>query len=284
MSDHARLDFNLIEKLRAVGNRHEGRCPACAETDGDKKGNHLSIDADERWTCIMFPGAEGKEHRSRIRALVGIKDGTNYRRPVRATYTKPVREPWKPYEMTNAELEQCVSMAKALANNPDALQRIAKARAWQPETIRLLAVELCLGIHEGKLVMIYPTGAKQRLKPLTKGQQHHGAAFRQLFGKPSLWMGDRILRCTEKVHIVEGESAAIALCDAGLDNGTTNLVMATPGASSWRREWASRFAGLEVLIWPDADEAGEKHASAILDSLQGIARSVRIVRMEGGIV
>ena len=284
MSDHARLDFNLIEKLRAVGDRNVGRCPACAEFDSDKKRNHLSINANGRWCCVMFPKPGGNAHRSRIRELVGIKGDAPRIYTSRTAFCKPVPEPWKPYEMTNAEQEQCVCMAKALANNPDALQRIANARAWQPETIRLLAVELCLGIYEGKLVMIYPTGAKQRLKPLTKGLPHHGAPFRQLFGKPSLWMGDRIFRCTEKVHIVEGESAAIALCDAGLDNGTTSLVMATPGASSWRHEWASRFAGLEVLIWPDADEAGEKHASAILDSLQGIARGARIVRIEGGLV
>jgi len=66
-----------IEKLKNVkykGSRIVARCPACAEQGNDNKGDHLSIDEQGRFSCVMYPGETGAEHRKRIFALVGIKD------------------------------------------------------------------------------------------------------------------------------------------------------------------------------------------------------------------
>jgi len=41
-------------------------------------------------------------------------------------------------------------------------ERIAKARGWNPETLRQLALEGHLGWHDGKLAFIYDTGVKLR--------------------------------------------------------------------------------------------------------------------------
>ncbi len=71
------MDLN-IEKLKNVKYRNSciiARCPVCAEQGHDKKGQHLFIDEQGRFSCVIYPGEVGKEHRKRIFALVGIKSG-----------------------------------------------------------------------------------------------------------------------------------------------------------------------------------------------------------------
>ncbi len=196
--------------------------------------------------------------------------------------TLPTRPIWKPYRMDEGELRRCVEMAEALLREDRVIGRISRARCWNPKTIGQLALDPCLGLHGGKLVCIYPTGAKKRLKPLSPAlaEGHAGAPFQWMFGKPhALWRGDRILKCTTRIHITEGETAAIALIDAGIGDDVTEAVVATPGASSWRDEWAREMVGRHVTLWPDADAAGEKHAQRITASLASVAASIEIAAL-----
>ena len=61
--------------LRKIGSKLVGQCPACAEEGGDKQRNHLVIQADGRFGCVIHPGAQGKAHRQRIFQLIGDKSG-----------------------------------------------------------------------------------------------------------------------------------------------------------------------------------------------------------------
>lgn len=61
--------------LRKVGSKMVGQCPACAEAGGDKQRNHLVVQADGRFGCVIHPGASGKAHRQRIFQLIGDKSG-----------------------------------------------------------------------------------------------------------------------------------------------------------------------------------------------------------------
>jgi len=61
--------------LRKIGSKLIGQCPACAEEGGDKQRNHLVIQADGRFGCVIHPGASGKAHRQRIFQLIGDKSG-----------------------------------------------------------------------------------------------------------------------------------------------------------------------------------------------------------------
>ena len=190
---------------------------------------------------------------------------------------------WVPYVMNGDELRRCVEMAETLLRDEEAIKGIAKARNWQTKTIRELALDPCLGLDEGKLVHLYPTGAKKRLKPLTPelAEKFVGVRFCWMFGKPdSLWRGDRLLKCTERIHLTEGETAAIALIDAGIDNGTTEIVMAVPGASGWHDEWAKAFRGRCVTVWPDADDAGDKLQERLIESLGPVVESLEVVPMK----
>lgn len=216
-----------------------------------------------------------------LRVRAGILPGRDLP-PARPAAAKVKSEPWRAYTMTSAERSRSVAMAAALLEDEDALKGIANSRGWKPSTIRQLAFHRALGIYSGKLVCLYPTGAKIRLKPLSRdlAASFEGAPFRWLFGKPdSLWRSDQISSATETISIVEGETACISLLNSGVDNGSTDIAVAAASASSWRNEWAPLFRGRKVIIWPDADDAGELLRDRIVTSLRCTASSIKVVNL-----
>ncbi len=68
------LDTTKLENVEHRRSRLITRCPACAEQGNDSKGEHLSIDEQGRFSCVIYPGDTGKEHRKRIFELTGIKN------------------------------------------------------------------------------------------------------------------------------------------------------------------------------------------------------------------
>lgn len=79
---------------------------------------------------------------------------------------------------------------------------------------------------------------------------------------------------SETVFIVEGEKDADRLSSLGLVT-TTNA----GGAEKWRDEYNGYLRGRHVVILPDNDEAGYRHADKVAASLYGIAASVSVVRL-----
>jgi hypothetical protein len=75
------------------------------------------------------------------------------------------------------------------------------------------------------------------------------------------------------ILLVEGEKAA----DAGARLGL--LTTTSGGVDSWRDEFAPTLAGRDVVILPDNDDPGRKYAQKTALSLDGIAKSVRIVEL-----
>ena len=62
------LDPGKLEKVRELGGGIiRARCPACAEADGDTKGEHLRLSPDGKYGCAANPG--DKAHRKRIHQL-----------------------------------------------------------------------------------------------------------------------------------------------------------------------------------------------------------------------
>jgi len=72
----------------------------------------------------------------------------------------------------------------------------------------------------------------------------------------------------------EGEKCAEALCSIGLIGTCT-----AGGSGGWLDAYAAYFVDRDVMILPDYDEPGEKYASAALESIKHVARSVRVVRV-----
>src|SRR5262245_6075703 len=59
------LDLNKLEKVRELANGvTQARCPACGESGGDRKGEHLRIYSDGRYGCCVHP--KDGAHRKRI--------------------------------------------------------------------------------------------------------------------------------------------------------------------------------------------------------------------------
>ena len=67
------LDSSKLENIKKRGSITIARCPACAENGGDNKGDHLFINNEGRFGCVLYPREEGISHRKRIFELVGLK-------------------------------------------------------------------------------------------------------------------------------------------------------------------------------------------------------------------
>lgn len=78
------------------------------------------------------------------------------------------------------------------------------------------------------------------------------------------------------VFIPEGEKDVDELIHRGLV-ATTNA----GGGGKWRPEYNEPLRGRHVVVLPDNDPTGEKHAEQVTASLQGIAASVRVLRLPG---
>lgn len=86
-----------------------------------------------------------------------------------------------------------------------------------------------------------------------------------------------VLRAVEAgtvVYVVEGEKHVDRLRQGNLV-ATTN----SGGAGKWEDSYSDALQGANVVILPDNDEPGQKHAADILRSLTGKAADVRVVNL-----
>ena len=79
------------------------------------------------------------------------------------------------------------------------------------------------------------------------------------------------------VYVVEGEKDADTLAQMGL-MGTT-----CPGGSGkWDADHSEQLRDVDVVVLPDHDAPGYKHGRQVVDSLLGVARSVREIHLIDG--
>ncbi len=78
------------------------------------------------------------------------------------------------------------------------------------------------------------------------------------------------------VFVVEGEKDADALWKLGIP-ATCNA----GGAGKWSDEHSACLTGFDVVVLPDNDEAGRRHANIVAASLRGKAASVRLLDLPG---
>jgi hypothetical protein len=84
------LDISKLENVRSRGEKITARCPACAEAGQDLTRNHLFIQADGRFGCVVYPGdsPDASAHRKRIFSLCGNREI----RPLIACNQRPADE------------------------------------------------------------------------------------------------------------------------------------------------------------------------------------------------
>jgi hypothetical protein len=187
---------------------------------------------------------------------------------------RPKSGPLKPFPADDdlLSVEQCreaLKMIAALAANPDLCERIARKRGWKVETLQRLTMEPSLGWHDGKLAFIYETGVKLRSR-----RESGERIIWWAFGKPWIWRGF-VLRDAETVYLCEGETDAISLIDAGVEERPNTFAVALPSASTFDAQWAESFRGKEVILVLDADKAGADATAKASKLLRGCARSLK---------
>ena len=69
------LDLQRLEKVRQRGRKTIARCPACAASGGDRRGEHLVIFEDGRFGCAACP--KDTEHRKQIWEQAGVNRDPN---------------------------------------------------------------------------------------------------------------------------------------------------------------------------------------------------------------
>jgi putative DNA primase/helicase len=84
------------------------------------------------------------------------------------------------------------------------------------------------------------------------------------------------IKTGEALCIVEGEKDVHSLESVGL-TATCNA----GGAGNWHKSMSRYLQGARVVILPDNDEAGTKHAQDVAEKLNGTAASIRILQLPG---
>lgn len=123
----------------------------------------------------------------------------------------------------------------------------------------------------------HPNGDKKvrqhAIKPDGSQAASLGNVRRVLYRLPAVLNAVRNL---SPVFLVEGEKCVHAMESLGLV-ATTNPM----GAGKWSEAYSETLRDANVYVLPDNDEPGEKHAQAVVEALNGIARNARIVRLPG---
>ena len=97
---------------------------------------------------------------------------------------------------------------------------------------------------------------------------------------PVLFRLPQVLAAVEKgerIWVVEGEKDVLALEDIG-EVATCNPF----GAGKWLPEYSRDLKGAEVVIIQDNDDKGRDHAQDVAESLDSVAKSVRLMRPADG--
>jgi hypothetical protein len=185
------------------------------------------------------------------------------------------------YLMTPKESTRCYRACEALALNIALQGYVADYGKWKPETIRNLALDVCLGWDRDseKLVYLFESGMQSRANLYGPSSER---GFRWEFGKPFLWRGfpllDRELsKHISTVYLTEGQSDCIRLIDYGLESDSSSLCVAIPGANIFSAPWAEMFRGKKVFLIPDIDAAGQISLYKLQSLILPVAADVRVL-------
>lgn len=117
-------------------------------------------------------------------------------------------------------------------------------------------------------------------KPDGKGGYDYklGDIPKPLYRLPEILVANEIFICEGEKDADNVRSLAFGDREKGIFvAATTNF----DGAGKWREEYAPYFAGKRVVILPDNDEMGRKHAHQAAQSLHRYAAGIRVVRLPG---
>jgi len=243
----------------------------CDFATGERGSNLLELYIESRRVDC---GQAIKECAEWLGSSVG-PSGNNVVVPDRTRHQSLVPKilPGEIYSPTDDECQQVRTMIARMCDDAALRERVARARGWNPATVRELALEGYLGWHHEKLAFIYDTGVKARWR------EKRERIIRWAFGKPWIWRG-AYLNFAETVYLCEGETDAISLIDGGIEREPKTVTVAAPSATGFNPEWAQLFAGKDVILAFDADDAGRNATTIVARSLRPFVRKLSQVAWE----
>lgn len=143
------------------------------------------------------------------------------------------------------------------------------ADTFQPQISKIYDYCDEAGVLLFQVVRLEPKDFRQRAPRLEGGWTWQVKNIRKV-----LYRLPQLLRAEENdvIYITEGEKDVDRLRDMGL------VATCNPGgAGKWLSEFNQSFSGRKVIIFPDNDAVGQKHAEDIARSLVSIAQSIKIV-------
>jgi len=184
------------------------------------------------------------------------------------------------YQLTKADRELMLAASTTLRDNPELA---LKVREGSPlEAVEQTAIEGELGFcHElnfggfsgPALLFGYSHGIKVRwFTP--QGEKKN---IRWIRGKATgeCWRQSLLLKAHQMVYFTEGEPDTLELIEQGYDIAGETLVVSL--ASSSTRPHPEPFAGKDLVLIPDTDDAGSRCAERFRSVFSPVARSVAIV-------
>jgi hypothetical protein len=209
---------------------------------------------------------------------------------------KPPQSPAKVSNAIDADKLECLTTPWRTRLYEDSAWRdtFACELDLSPDTLRHLTSPSldALGIAPAGLILIKADGTHYMLqKPRLAYIFDGGYKIRDPFGNGKLrfwqvgalrrpWLSYWLYRSypfISDVHLVESESTATALIEAGFNDpfhkGT--CVVATSGSNGFDPAWVPLFAGRTVHFWPDKDKAGQRFFKETATTLHGTAKLIR---------
>lgn len=190
-----------------------------------------------------------------------------------AAYVPPRHTPKRPPDPLPSE-DAIRTWAQRLTDNQPLLDRLGELRGWTREA--LTGLQIGFDGHRLTIPVRGPEGELLNLPRYLPNAADPSEKMRSLKGRPrELFPAPESLP-DGKVWVVEGEPDAISMASLGIP------AVAVPGAQTWRREWAPRFAGRRVVVCCDCDKAGRALAQQVIGSLSEHAAEVRCVDLAPG--
>jgi hypothetical protein len=147
---------------------------------------------------------------------------------------------------------------------------IAASLGFDRETLRQASWGSSgLGLAPGWLCYRYPNGLKWR-----NPEANAKPRFVWLVGKATApWRMDWVKPETRTVIVTEGESDAMAMIAAGIEDDGCTVAVASPG-TSFPRDWAPLFRGKRTVLCFDTDPPGRVATATVAAILKGHAAEI----------
>jgi hypothetical protein len=259
---------------KALNGRKSGRgwiarCPCRNHSHGDKNPSLSIADGDDgRLLLKCFKGGEFADVMDALRARRLIETAVSQARGspfanIVATAARPAPATFSTEETFDVPNAEIAPLRRGRAYNSADYER---SHIYQDETgtpTLMVTVER------------RPDGEKSVMQwgRLADGTWDTGASKGP---RIPYRLPDLLSLPTAPVFIPEGEKDVETLEALG------HLATTNPGgAGSWHKDLNKYFAGREIFIVPDADDAGEKRVTRLCEELKDVASSIKVVRLPG---